>query len=90
MAHRGPAAVEIVLSQDERVELARRAGLSDRRMAERARIILACADGMSNAGAARTVGASVKTVRKWCENFSTGGRQRLSASTSRPPRRAAR
>ncbi|MFJ3308222.1 helix-turn-helix domain-containing protein [Streptomyces sp. NPDC086549] len=34
-------------------------------MAERAQIILACADGMSNAGAAQAVGAGVKTVRKW-------------------------
>ncbi|MGC2996967.1 IS630 family transposase [Streptomyces sp. G35A] len=61
--------MEIVLSEDERVELARRAGLSDRRMAERARIILACADGMSNAGAAQAVGASVRTVRKWRGKF---------------------
>ncbi|MGX4690711.1 IS630 family transposase [Streptomyces sp. JNUCC 63] len=38
-------------------------------MAERARIILACADGMSNAGAAQAVGAGVKTVRKWRGKF---------------------
>ncbi|MEU2430297.1 IS630 family transposase [Streptomyces sp. NPDC007861] len=69
MARRGPAAVEIVLSEDERVELARRAGLPDRRTAERARIILACAEGMSNAGAAQAVGVGVKTVRKWRGSF---------------------
>ncbi|PWI05648.1 IS630 family transposase [Streptomyces sp. NWU339] len=69
MTHRGPAAVEIVLSDDERIELVRRAGLPDRRVAERARIILACADGMSNAGAAQAVGAGVKTVRKWRGKF---------------------
>lgn len=69
MVHRGPAAVEIVLSEEERVELVRRAGLSDRRVAERARIILVCADGMSNAGAAQAVGAGVKTVRKWRGKF---------------------
>ncbi|WP_306193203.1 IS630 family transposase [Streptomyces sp. MK5] len=69
MAHRGPAAVEIVLSEGERVELVRRAGLPDRRTAGRARIILACADGMSNAGAAQAIGAGVKTVRKWRGKF---------------------
>ncbi|WP_316739965.1 IS630 family transposase [Streptomyces sp. MK7] len=69
MAHRGPAAVEIVLSEGERVELVRRAGLPDRRTAGRARIILACADGMSNTGAAQAIGAGVKTVRKWRGKF---------------------
>ncbi len=63
--------MEIVLSEDERVELVRRAGLPDRRTAERARIILACADGMSNAGAAQAVGAGVKTVRKWRGKFAS-------------------
>ena len=61
--------MEIVLSEGERVELMRRAGLSGRRTAERARIILACADGMSNAGAAQAVGAALKTVRKWRGKF---------------------
>lgn len=61
--------MEIALSDDERVELVRRAGLPDRRAAERARIILACADGMSNAGVAQAVGAGVKTVRKWRGKF---------------------
>ncbi|WP_212767956.1 IS630 family transposase [Streptomyces sp. YIM 121038] len=65
MSHPGPSAVEITMSEDERVELLRRAGSPDRRPAERARIILACADGMSNAGAARAVGVALKTVRKW-------------------------
>jgi transposase len=65
MSHPGPSAVEITLSEDERAELMRRAGLPDRRPAERARIILACADGMSNAGAAQAVDVAVKTVRKW-------------------------
>ncbi|MGW8356502.1 IS630 family transposase [Streptomyces wedmorensis] len=57
--------MEITLSEDERAELLRRAESPERRPAERARIILACADGMSNAGAARAVGVALKTVRKW-------------------------
>ncbi|WKK24014.1 IS630 family transposase [Streptomyces olivoreticuli] len=69
MSHPGPSAVEITLSEGERGELLRRAESPDRRPAERARIILACADGMSNAGAARAVGVTVKTVRKWRAAF---------------------
>ncbi|WP_325119346.1 IS630 family transposase [Streptomyces sp. GMR22] len=61
--------MEIVLCEDERVELVRRAELPDRRTAERARIILACAEGMSNAGAAQALGVGVKSVRKWRGKF---------------------
>lgn len=74
--------MEIVLSGDERAELVRRAELPDRRTAERARIILACADGMSNAGAARAVGAGVKTVRKWRGKFAA---QRLAGLEDEGP-----
>ena len=69
MSHPGPSAVEITLSADERAELVRRAGLAERRAAERARIVLACAEGMSNAGAAEALGVAVKTVRKWRRSF---------------------
>ncbi|WP_344469134.1 IS630 family transposase [Kitasatospora kazusensis] len=65
----GPSAVEIVLSEGERAELLRRSGASDRRAAERARIVLACADGMSNMGAARAIGVAVGTVAKWRRKF---------------------
>src|SRR5438445_920379 len=65
----GPSAVPIVLSVDERAELVRRAGLPERRRADRARIILACADGMSNAGAAQALGVAVKSVSKWRRSF---------------------
>ena len=65
----GPSAVPIVLSVDERAELVRRAGLPERRRADRARIILACADGMSNAGAAHALGVAVKSVSKWRRLF---------------------
>jgi len=61
--------VQIVLSEDERAELARRSGLPGRRRADRARIILACAEGMSNAGAAQVLGVAVKSVSKWRRQF---------------------
>jgi transposase len=69
MTHPGPSAVQIVLSDDERAELVRRAALPGRRRADRARIILACADGMSNAGAAQALGVAVKSVSKWRRRF---------------------
>src|ERR1035441_3734315 len=65
----GPSAVLIVLTDDERAELVRRAGMAERRRADRARIILACADGMPNAGAAQALGVAVKSVSKWRRLF---------------------
>jgi transposase len=65
----GPSAVPIVLSEDERAELARRARGPGRWRADRARIILACADGMSNAAAAQALGVAVKSVSKWRRQF---------------------
>ena len=69
MSHSGPSAAEIVLSEDERAELVRRAGLPGRRRADRARIILACAEGMANAEAARELGVAVKSVSRWRRRF---------------------
>jgi transposase len=69
MSYSGPSAAEIVLSEDERAELVRRAGLPERRRADRARIILACAQGMANAQAARELGVAVKSVSKWRRRF---------------------
>jgi transposase-like protein len=82
MPHTGPSAVQIVLSEDERAELLRRAGLPGRWRPDRARIILACAEGMSNAGAAQAVGVAVKSVSKWRRQFAA---QRLAGW--RMPRR---
>ncbi|MFI8193924.1 IS630 family transposase [Streptomyces sp. NPDC085946] len=65
--------MSIRLSEDERAELVRRAGSRDRRAAERARIILACADGMSNAAVGRLVDVQAKTVGKWRRKFAAEG-----------------
>jgi transposase len=72
MTHPGPSAVPIVLSEDERAELVRRARGPGRWRADRARIILACAEGMSNAGAAQALGVAVKSVSKWRRQFAAG------------------
>src|SRR2546423_12362622 len=65
----GPSAAPIVLSEEERAELVRRASGPGRWRAGRARIILACAEGMSNAAAARALGVAVKSVSKWRRQF---------------------
>src|SRR5262252_187912 len=72
MPHRGPSAVPIVLSEDERAELVRRARGPGRWRADRARIVLACAGGISNAAAARELGVAVKSVSKWRRQFAAG------------------
>src|SRR5499427_125452 len=69
MTRRGPSAVPIVLSEDERAELVRRAGGPGRWRVDRARIVLACAEGMSNAAAAQALGVAVGSVSKWRRQF---------------------
>src|SRR5437588_159724 len=69
MSHAGVSAVQIKVSEDERAELVRRAGLPGRRRADRARIILACAEGTSNAEAARELGVAGKAVAKGRRKF---------------------
>jgi transposase/transcriptional regulator with XRE-family HTH domain len=81
MSHPGPRAVEIVLSGEERVALERCARGSDKRLAGRARIVLACADGLPNAAVAGRCGVSVATVGAWRGRFA---RQRLAGLADRP------
>jgi transposase len=82
MSHRGPRAVEIVLSDDERSELSRWAdGAVSPRLAERARIILACADGLPNAQVAVGTGMTVDTVRTWRGRFAA---RRLAGLSDEP------
>jgi transposase len=82
MSHPGPSAAEIVLSEDERAELVRRAAGPGRWRADRARIVLACAGGMSNAGAAQVLGVAVKSVSKWRRQFAA---QRLAGLEDAAP-----
>src|SRR6202021_2611204 len=65
----GTSAVPSVLAEDERAELARRARGPGQWRADRARIIPACAEGMSNAAAAQALGVAVKSVSKWRRQF---------------------
>jgi transposase len=68
---RGPAAVSIELTDGERETLggwARRRG-SAAGLAQRSRIVLACAEGQTNTAVAAQVGVSVPTVRRWRARF---------------------
>ncbi|MGW6412711.1 IS630 family transposase [Streptomyces vinaceus] len=75
------------MSVEERAELSCWAGGAVApRLAERARIVLACAEGAPNARVAAEVGVTVATVRKWRGKFAAEGLAGLAdaARTGRP------
>src|SRR5207249_3966558 len=72
MSHPGPPAVEIELTDAERARLTG-VSVESSRVAVRARIVLACAEGASNAQVARQLGIAVATVRRWRGAFAAGG-----------------
>jgi transposase len=79
----------LALSDGDRAELERLARSGDRRLEERAGIVLACADSADgNSGVAAELGLSVETVRKWRERFTELGPGGL-ADSARPGRRKA-
>jgi DNA-binding CsgD family transcriptional regulator len=61
----------LVLTDDERATLERwaRRAKSSQALAERCRIVLACAEGASNIEVARRLGVSRPTVTKWRSRF---------------------
>jgi len=80
---RGPSAVVIELSVGEREELERwaRRRRSAAGLAQRSRIVLACAEGASNTAVAERIGVSVPTVRRWRGRFAE---QRLDGLLDEP------
>jgi transposase len=79
----------LAVSGEVRAELERLARSGDRRLEERALIVLACADSADgNSGVAAELGLSVETVRKWRSRFTECGAAGL-ADSPRPGRRKA-
>jgi transposase len=79
----------LALSDADRAGLERLARSGDRRLEERAGIILACANvAGGNSGVAAELGLSVETVRKWRSRFTKSGTAGL-ADAPRPGRRKA-
>jgi transposase len=68
---RGPKLPPLVLTDEERATLERwaRRLTSSQALAERCRIVLACAEGASNIEVARRLGVSRPTVTKWRSRF---------------------
>ena len=77
----------LALSDEDRADLGRLLGSDSARMAERARIVLACADlaAGGNSGVAADLGLATETVRKWRERFAERGVAGL-ADSARPGR----
>ncbi|WP_189147318.1 TetR/AcrR family transcriptional regulator [Streptomyces lacrimifluminis] len=78
----GPRPAEIVLSDEERGELRGWArGEVPPRLADRAKVVLACGEGLSNAAVASRCGVGGATVTKWRSRFAE---QRLAGLRDTP------
>ena len=68
-------ATKVVLSDDERDELGRwiRSATTQQRLALRARVIVAAANGEGSASIARREGVRLNTVSTWRVRFAKGG-----------------
>jgi transposase len=71
MARRRPTLAELQLSEDERATLERwaRRPKSEQSLALRCKIVLACAEGISNGEVAQRLGVHQETVGKWRRRF---------------------
>jgi transposase len=73
--------LEITEEDKAKLTMMARRPKTDQRTAQRARIVLACARGLSNQGVAAQLGVTAQTVGTWRERFRVGG---LGALGDRP------
>src|SRR6516165_7066993 len=68
---KGRRKAELILTDDERQTLKSWASRpkSTQQLAQRAKIVLACADGLDNKGVAAQLGVTTQTVGKWRSRF---------------------
>ena len=79
-------AAPLALTDEDRIQLGRLLESGSPRLAERARIVLACAEsGAGNSGVAAELGLATDTVRKWRARFAVAGAGGL-ADNARPGR----
>ncbi len=76
-----PVVIELSEAERERLESWSRRRSSAQALAERARIVLAAADGLNNTEIAARLGVDVSTARRWRNRF---GAQRLEGLTDEP------
>ena len=71
----GPAPERVALTAEQREELLKlvRSGKAENRFAQRLRIILLSADGLSTTAIAEKIGCTRKTVIAWRDRFLTSG-----------------
>jgi anti-sigma-K factor RskA len=91
VSRRSPFVIVLSVEDRQRLEAVVRKRTAERRMVERARIVLAAADGEQNVAIADRLGLSVNTVLKWRKRFSEegidglGDRKRAGRPRSFPP-----
>ena len=69
LSRRSPFVIELSDEDRCRLEVLTRKGTAQARMVERAKIVLAAADGMNNADIAWDLGVALNTVIKWRKRF---------------------
>ena len=79
-------AAPLALTDEDRIQLGRLLESGSPRLAERARMVLACGEsGAGNSGVAAELGLATDTVRKWRARFAEAGAEGL-ADNARPGR----
>lgn len=78
MSRRSPFVIVLSVEDRSRLESLTRKQTAERRMAVRANIVLAAADGEENVGVAHRLGVALNTVIKWRKRFWEEGMDGLS------------